>query len=247
MDRLVLLGTGTCQLMESRRASSVLLEIDGLRVVYDMGRGIADRLASMGLRQDDLRHVVISHFHPDHVSDLVPFLQAAAWSRTDPRSEDLHLYGPPGLRRLVEGMGELYGVAALGQDSWKVHVHEIEGDEFRIEDGATSLRAEFVHLPPAGNRGLKVICNGRTVALTGDSDFHAEEVAFLRGVDLAVFDSGHLEDDDIVQLAIRSQARLMVCSHVYRELDLPAIRSRAEDGGFTGRLIVGEDLMELPL
>ena len=238
MDRLVLLGTGTCRLMESRRASSVLLELGERRIVYDMGRGIADRLASLGLRQDDLCHVVISHFHPDHVSDLVPFLHAAAWSPSDPRSLDLHLYGPPGLAELVRGMQRIYGVAALGQSSWALHVHEQEGPALRID----GLDAEFVHLPPAGNRGLRLRHNGHCIALTGDSNFHADEVAFLRDVDLAIFDSGHLTDDEIVELAVRSNPRRLVCSHVYRELDVTALQARAVARGFTGRLFMGQDL-----
>ena len=35
-ERIVLLGTGTCQLQEDRRASSVLVELDGLRLVFDL-------------------------------------------------------------------------------------------------------------------------------------------------------------------------------------------------------------------
>ena len=86
MARLVLLGTGTCQLEDGRAASSVLVELDGLRLLFDCGRGIAARLAELGYRQDQLRHVVVSHFHADHVSDLIPLLQAGSWSRSDPRS-----------------------------------------------------------------------------------------------------------------------------------------------------------------
>jgi ribonuclease BN (tRNA processing enzyme) len=89
MARLALIGTGTCQLEDGRTASSVLVELDGLRLVFDCGRGVAARLAELGYRQDQLRHVVVSHFHADHVSDLVPLLQAGSWSRTDPRSRDL--------------------------------------------------------------------------------------------------------------------------------------------------------------
>ena len=58
-DRLVLLGTGTCQLQEHRAASSVLIELADLRLVFDFGRGVATRLAALGLRQDDVAHVAL--------------------------------------------------------------------------------------------------------------------------------------------------------------------------------------------
>ena len=253
-DRLVLLGTGTCQLQAERKASSVLVEQGGTRWVYDLGRGIADRLASIGLRQDDVRHIVFSHFHPDHVSDLAPYLHAAAWSQIDPRSVDLHLHGPPGLLELVTGIQQVFGVQALGRDDWQVHVHEIEENTFRIEDGVDAengVNFEFIHLPPAGNRGLKWCHKGRhgeqVIALTGDSNFHDQEVRFLAGVDLAIFDSGHLTDDEIVSLAASANPGVLVCSHVYRPLDLARLQAEAEAEGFTGRFQMGEDLMEFPL
>ncbi|MEE8278853.1 MAG: MBL fold metallo-hydrolase, partial [Thermoanaerobaculia bacterium] len=84
-DRLLLLGTGTCQLEAERTASSVLIELGDLRLVYDFGRGVTRRLAQLDLRQDEIEHVVISHFHPDHVSDLIPYLHAASHSPIDPR------------------------------------------------------------------------------------------------------------------------------------------------------------------
>ena len=94
-NRIVLLGTGTCQLQTHRMASSVLVEIDDLRLVYDLGRGVTLRLVELGLRQDDLEHIVLSHFHPDHLSDLVAYLQAGAWSQIDPRNKDLHKFRLP--------------------------------------------------------------------------------------------------------------------------------------------------------
>ena len=123
-NRLVLLGTGTCQLQLHRMASAVLIELEGLRLVFDFGRGIAHRLVELGLRQDDVEHIVLSHFHPDHFSDLVPFLHAAAWSRTDPRKRDLHVYGPAGLERRLDGLLELFGRDALGRPCWALRLHE---------------------------------------------------------------------------------------------------------------------------
>ena len=240
MARLVLLGTGTCQLEDGRVASSVLVELDGLRLLFDCGRGVASRLAELGYRQDELRHVVVSHFHADHVSDLIPLLHAGSWSRTDPRRRDLHIWGPPGLRRLVEGWLDLFGPGRLvNPDGFAVELHELEAGPFSI-DGHDF---ELVSLPPAGNHGLGFAVDGRRYALTGDSDFHRREVEFLAGRELAVFDSGHLEDREIVELAARSQARRLVCSHLYRELDAQALGARAAAAGYTGELIVGQDLM----
>ena len=243
-DRLVLLGTGTCQLRPERRASSVLIEVGESRVVYDMGRGIADRLAELGVCQDDVGQVLISHFHADHISDLVPYLHAASWSQIDPRSRDLEIVGPPGLERLLEAI-----LGAIGRDSlirpggYGVRILEAEAGPLRIG----GLSGEYVSLPPAGNHGFAFTRNDRRVAITGDSGFHREEVEFLRGADLAVIDSGHLSDEEIVRLAVDCGARTIVCSHLYRELDIAALGSAAAARGYDGELRVGVDGMSLPL
>ncbi len=244
MARLLLLGTGTCQLEDGRAASSVLVELDGLRLVFDCGRGVAARLAELGYRQDQLRHIVVSHFHADHVSDLIPLLQAGSWSQTDPRGRDLHLWGPPGLRRLVEGWLELFGATSLvNPDRFAVELHELPPGPFTID----GRELEFVTLPPAGNHGLGFTVGGKRYALTGDSSFHQEEVDFLTGRELAVIDSGHLSEEEIVELAARTQVRRLVCSHLYRELDPGRLNALAAKAGYTGELIVGQDRMSFPI
>ena len=230
-SRVLLLGTGTCQLEEARRASSALVELEGCRVVFDLGRGIADRLASLGLRQDDVRHIVFSHFHPDHVSDLVPYLQAAAWSQVDARSVDLHLYGPRGLRVQMMRILSLFGPGILERDSWRVHLHEIHGEQLEIE----GHRFDFLDLPPADNHGLRFAheSSGEVVGLTGDAFFGPQLIEFLRGCTLGVFDSGHLTDEEIIELAAACKTPRLICSHVYRPLDLVALEQSARIEAFS--------------
>ncbi len=224
-------------------ASSVLVELGNTRLVYDFGRGIAHRLVGLGLRQDDIEHIVLSHFHPDHLSDLIPYLHAAAWSQIDPRSKDLHIYGPVGLEVQLMRLLSLFGPSTLSREHFEVHLHEIHTDQLVIDDRVLG----FVDLPPADNHGLTFAAGGTTVVLTGDSSFHEQEVACLQGVDLAVIDAGHLDDDEILELAVHSRAALIVCSHLYRELDEAELNAMASARDYEGRLIVGQDLMVFDL
>ncbi len=243
MSSLTLLGTGTCQIEHERRASSVLLKLNGLPILFDCGHGVSQRLLDVGISHNQLSYIVLSHFHPDHVSDLIPLLQAGAWSRRDARSTDLHIYGPPGVRRLIDGLMKLFGPQSFTQPSYAIHVHEITSEQFMIEDH----RFDFVSLPPAGNHGLRFTWRGKRYALTGDSHFHTEEVAFLKGVDLAIIDAGHPADEEIVQMAVQSQARVIVCSHLYRHIDEPRMQTSARNEGYTGTILVGHDLMSFIL
>jgi ribonuclease BN (tRNA processing enzyme) len=230
---ITLLGTGTCQL-DGRVTSSVLLEWDDLRVVFDFGRGVAGALASRGLRQDDVRHIVLSHHHPDHVSDLIPYLHAAAWSNTDPRSQSLRIYGPPGTAAFLEGLIGAFPPSDLHREGYAIEIEEV-GPSFTIGDhwfGSVSL-------PPAGNHGIRFLMDEKTIGLTGDSHCHADLIEFLRSCDLAVIDSGHLEDGEIVDVLARSGCPRVVASHLYRELDVEKLLKEAQKHGFSGVLTQG--------
>jgi ribonuclease BN (tRNA processing enzyme) len=243
MSSITLPGTGTCQIEHERRASSVLLELDGLHILFDCGHGVVQRLLETGVQHNRLEHVILSHFHPDHVSDLIPLMQAGAWSRRDPRSTDLHIYGPPGTQRLIDGLMDLFSPTSFSQPSYQVRVHEITHDSFSIGQH----QFDFIDLPPANNHGLRFTWHGKRYAITGDSHFHEQEINFLRDVDLAIIDSGHPSDEEIVQLAAQSQARVIVCSHLYRELDIAQLQQQANEAGYRGTMIVGRDLMTFVL
>jgi ribonuclease BN (tRNA processing enzyme) len=243
MSLLTLLGTGTCQIELARRASSVLLELDQTCILFDCGHGVVQRLLEAGIRHDQVQHIVLSHFHPDHVSDLIPFLQAGAWSRRDRRTSDVHIYGPAGVHEVINGLMQLFKPTSFQQPDYRVVVHELAAGPYKID----GLLFEAASLPPAGNHGLRFRWHERRYALTGDSYFHAEEIAFLKNVDLAVIDAGHIEDDEIVELAVQSQPRQLVCSHLYREIDAHKLQQQAQQKGYTGTILVGRDLMSFVL
>ena len=226
MSSLTLLGTGTCQIEYERRASSVLLELDGTYVLFDCGHGVVQRLLDVGVQHNQVNHVVLSHFHPDHVSDLVPFLQAGAWSKRNPRTSDIHIYGPHGVQRVVDGLVDVFGRNSFQQPSYSVVVHELDEERFSIGSHAF----DFVSLPPAGNHGLRFRSRGKRYAITGDSYFHAEEIAFLQILDARTYfdDLAHKFVPDDVALFHRGDVAII---KVY--IGTTDRRSRNFDNGIT--------------
>ncbi|MBV8696105.1 MAG: hypothetical protein JO183_11525, partial [Ktedonobacteraceae bacterium] len=126
---------------------------------------------------------------------------------------------------------------------YSVLVHEIAAGAFAI-DGHPF---ESVSLPPAGNHGIRFTWGTKRYALTGDSSFHAQERAFLKNVDLAIIDSGHIEDTEIIELAVASQAKVIVCSHLYRQINAAQLQAQAVHRGYQGTILVGRDLMSFML
>lgn len=240
--RLVLLGTGTCQLDSDRAASAALIELPNSTIVFDFGRGVANRLVELGLRQNDVANIVLSHFHPDHLSDLVPFIHAGLHSPTDSRTRDLTVFGPGGVDEVVDSLLSVVSFPVAEIAPFRVVAQEVR-NSLVIGDWS----GEYESLPPAGNHGMRFMHGGRSYALTGDSHFHQKEIEFLRGVDLAVVDSGHLDDLEIVELAVRSDPGVLVCSHIYRDLDETFLNHQARSRGFSGKILIGRDRMAFAL
>lgn len=242
-SKITILGSGTCQLQTERMASSLLVELGEMRLVFDFGRGISNRLSGLGLKQDDIRNIYLSHYHLDHISDLIPYLHAARYSRIDPRKIDLHIYGPAGLRVMMMRLLSLSSDDVLTSSTYDIHLHEISGSKMSVN------RQEFdlVSLPPAGNHGLRFESNGKICAFTGDSHFHGDLINFVKAADLAIIDSGHITDGEILEVAAQAQPKLLVCSHLYRELDEKALGLAATGRGFRGTLAVAKDLMTFDL
>ena len=134
----------------------------------------------------------------------------------------------------------LFGPDEITREHFKVIIHEIRQGQFKIGKQNFS----FIELPPANNHGLKFKFSKKIFAFTGDSDFHPEEINFLKDVDLAVIDSGHINDEEIIKLAVKTQAKNVVCSHLYQELDEKKLNRQAKAEGYKGKLFVGYDLMK---
>lgn len=235
-DTLTILGSGTCNLDPKKAAASVLVAKGELRLVYDFGRGTATRLAEAGLKQDDIQHIFLSHFHPDHVTDLLPYLHAASWSQIDARTKDLNIYGPTGTKEFLRKLFGVFGQKELGRN-FSITVHELRDGKFGIS------KQEFLIIDLHHSRGLRF----DNFAIAGDAQINADLENLLKDVELGVFDAGHITDDEICALAAKTQAKTLVCSHQYRPLDEKKLNKQAKTLGYEGRLVVAADLMDFAL
>ena len=88
-----ILGSGGPMINRDRASTSYLLWIGPqARILVDMGGGAFLRFGQAQAKLSDLSLVAISHFHPDHVSDLPALL----WLSNVSRKEPLPIVGPSG-------------------------------------------------------------------------------------------------------------------------------------------------------
>jgi len=88
-----ILGSGGPAINRDRASTSYLIWIDAqAKILVDMGGGAFLRFGQAQAKLSDLSLVAISHFHPDHVSDLPALL----WLSNFTRKEPLPIVGPSG-------------------------------------------------------------------------------------------------------------------------------------------------------
>jgi ribonuclease Z len=131
MDLSVFLaGTGGSVPSSRRGLPAIVIQRGGEKLLFDCGEGTQRQLMrSIGL--PDLDAVFITHFHADHWLGLPGMLKSFALRDRD---KPLTIYGPPGLRALMDTMlGVIgrrfpYGLNMIELERWE----EVERGDYRI-------------------------------------------------------------------------------------------------------------------
>jgi ribonuclease Z len=121
------LGTGGAVPSARRNTASVLVARGGERLLFDCGEGTQRQMQrSLGLVQVDA--IYFTHFHADHFLGLPGLLKT--YDLTE-RERPLTIYGPRGLRDLIQRLGRV-----IGRVGYKVDLVEIEpGDAIPVKGG----------------------------------------------------------------------------------------------------------------
>ena len=96
-----LLGTGGVMPLPGRWLSSLLIKYNGRMILIDCGEGtqIPLKMTKWGFKSIDA--ILFTHYHADHIAGLPGLLLTIGNSG---RIEPLTLMGPPGIRKVVEGV-----------------------------------------------------------------------------------------------------------------------------------------------
>ncbi len=216
--------------------------------LLDCGPGSLRALAPAGVRLEEVRGVVLSHYHPDHCLDLF----ALFFARRNPEFRDLprlEVVGPPGLRNLVERIPDALGRWVVDPD---LEVREVEfGADGRGRHRTGELDLECVrtgHTADAVAWRIE-LPDGTSLVYTGDTGEVAELVALAHGADVLLsecsFPDGrgpehHLTPSGAARLARDAGVRRLILTHFYPETDPEAAR-RAASHIFGGPIEIARD------
>ena len=96
---LIILGSGTCVPSLKRSSPALIIKAGGKVLLFDSGSGTIRRMLEAGITYHDIDYIFYTHIHPDHVSDLVPFIFTSKYAE-QPRIKNLDIIGGKGVKKI---------------------------------------------------------------------------------------------------------------------------------------------------
>ena len=208
--------------------------------LIDCGASSLIAMRKFGVEPNDIRTIFISHLHGDHFGGLPFFLgEARFYSR---RTGPLTIAGPAGLReRLNTTMEALYPGSTQREFKFAIDVREIETGRTHEINGVRVTPFKVAHSAGAPPYALRLECEGKIIAYSGDTEWTDALIDAGRGADLFIVEclmaerrvKFHMDYPTLSQNLPRVGARCVILTHLGPEMlarlgDIP--EETAEDG-----------------
>jgi ribonuclease Z len=272
--KVTILGSGNGPRVNLQRfGPSILVETSaGDKLLFDCGRGFAQRLTEYGVSLGAIDKLFLTHLHSDHILSI-PDLLLVGW--LEGRKTPLQVWGPAGTKSMMDSMGKTFefdirvrgdfddrlpeaGISSSSQDIQEGVVYEKSGVK------VTAFLVDHGPVKPAF--GYRVDYGGRSVAMSGDTRFSENLIKHSQAVDVLIHEVARLtppnpkqtERDRAQQEKVvrelhttaeqtatvfnRVKPRLAVYSHGGSPADLAEARKT-----YSGPLEIGEDLMTIEI
>lgn len=218
MARLTILGSAAAVSDANHDNTHLLLQGQhGSAIVIDCGSNPIPKLTRLGIGAEDLTGLILTHFHPDHVSGLMIMLMQL-WLKG--RRHPLPIYGLHHCLQRVETLMQA-AMCDTWPDFFKVSlcplaeredVLVLDNEDFRITSWPT------VHYVPTVGLRVAVKPNGRVFSYSADTAPAPAVERLAQGADLLVHEAagetpGHSSAAQAGQTAAAAQAARLVLIH----------------------------------
>lgn len=246
--RLTFLGTASAVPNSDHHNTSLCVQYDQQTILIDCADSQIVRLEQAGISPLSLSDVVITHFHPDHVSGL-PLLLMNLWLMG--RKEPIHIHGLKQDMDRIEKMMALYNWHEWS-GFYPVEFHRFSGkDQMELinNDQLHVCAFPVCHMIPA--IGLKMEISGRSFCYSSDTAPCEKVIEMAIGVDILIHEAtgksdGHSSPEQAGHIAQKAGVKSLYLVHYPANTNLDNLLSLAS-GTFDGKIIIAEDLMTIDL
>lgn len=249
---LIIVGSGTGVPSRRRGSPGYGVRARDRLVFLDLGPGVLRAMLPCGLNFSEIDVLCLTHLHPDHVADLVPFLFATRYALGYTRTEPFHLLAARGFREFFGHLQKAFG-QWVEPPPGLMQLQELDP----AGTGEVTLGEVVIKSAPTnhteGSLAYRVEAEGRALVYSGDTDESDSLVELARGADLLVLECanpfkvpGHLTPAEAGRLAARAGVPRLVLSHFYPPCDEVDVAALAAEE-FPGEIIKAEDGMRVVL
>ena len=179
-----------------RAEACILVETGDDIYIFDLGNGSMDNLNQYQVPWPNVKAVLITHMHSDHIADL-PDAHLQSWIQG--RNSPLKVYGPEGINLVTKGFELAYTADYQyrndhhGDDMLPMNISgfnaiQIMDNQLILNDtpGLEILPFVVDHYPVNSAFGFKISYKGRTVVISGDTINDGSVQKYSKDVDLLV-------------------------------------------------------------
>ena len=228
---LTVLGSSGMWATPERACAGYLLELDGSKILLDCGAGVWRNLQSH-IDHASIDGIILSHRHPDHVTDVFQVLHSRLYGVAEPPPE-IPLWAPAEtLERLTAFSKELDQAFHLTSVS--------PGDKISIGAAEVSF---FPMAHPPDTVGVRVESSGAVLAYSSDTGPAGDLEGLARDADVFLCEAtlqdsdepweGHMRASQAGEAAARAGVAKIVLTHLPpgRDAGLSLAEAHRTSGG----------------
>lgn len=248
--KLTILGSSDFRLEYPLASAGYVLQTANTTLKLDFGRGNLVNMAHAGIDWKTLDAVLLTHMHPDHISDLFQYLQVFAHlNHTGEIKKQIALYGPRGFETFFDHFRRMIIT------SWDVipTARDLFDDKITIGD-CTVTTLPMQH--SIDNVGYRIESGGRVLCYTGDTEMHDNLITLAHNAHALLVECsgtndapapGHMRPTDIARVAREAGVRKVILTHYPGNPETRAQLVAAVKAECAAEVIGSNDLMTIDI
>lgn len=251
MARMILLGVGTGAPDVDRENTHMVWDGPGGPLLIDAGGSTYQRLLRAGLDPQELRGVVLTHSHADHINGLPALLFSM---RLVGRTEPLPIYGLAPTLQIVQTILDAFHLEdyAVPVD-WRTVA---AGDDLPLAEGWRLRTALTEHSRPCLALRFSDEASGAALTYSCDTAPCPAVAELAHGAQVLIHEAtvdepsdSHTTPRQAGEIAAQAGVARLVLVHFSPHWTMPVEQALAEvrAGGFTGQAEIGQENQALEL